>query len=50
MFDILSHKGNINQDNTEISHPSRSVYYQESRQEMLVRVQRKNEHLQIVGM
>jgi hypothetical protein len=39
MFNILHHKGNANQNHTEIpSHPSQNGYNQENKQQMLVRV------------
>jgi hypothetical protein len=35
MFNILNHKVNANQNNTEIpSHPSQNGYYQENKQQM----------------
>jgi hypothetical protein len=43
MFNILTHKGNANQNaNTKIAcHPSQNGYHQENKQQMLVRMQKK---------
>jgi hypothetical protein len=39
MFNILNHKGNANQNYTEIpSHPSQNVYHQENKQQILARM------------
>jgi hypothetical protein len=42
MFNILSHKGNANQNDAQ---PSQNVYHQENKQHMLVRMWRAGETL-----
>jgi hypothetical protein len=46
MFNILSHKGNVNQNDTEIPfHPSQNGYHLEKKQPMLVRMRRGKKKL-----
>jgi hypothetical protein len=49
MLNILSHKGNANQNNTEISsHPNLNGNHQENKKQMLVRMQREKEPIYTV--
>jgi hypothetical protein len=42
MFNIFSHQGNVDQNNTEIaSHPIQNDHHQENKQPMLMRTQGK---------
>jgi UDP-N-acetyl-D-mannosaminuronic acid transferase (WecB/TagA/CpsF family) len=52
MFTILSCKGNVNQNYTEIpSHPSQNGYHQKNKQQMLVRMQgKRHPYTLLVGM
>jgi hypothetical protein len=51
MTTILSHKGNANQNSTEIpSHPSQKGNHQENKQHMLARMREIKKLLNTMGM
>jgi hypothetical protein len=53
MFNTLSHKGNTDQNDSDIpSHPSQNSYHQENKQQMLGKnMERKRDsHTLLVGM
>jgi hypothetical protein len=51
MFNILSHKGNANQNDTEIpSHPSQNGCHQESKQQMLAKEMRGKKDTLLTGI